>query len=190
MKRTVKVKFKGQPLGIAPIRVPSYADPLEVGFYLARELKRTNPVDTGKSRRGWTVQGHANGNVTVYNKVQYVQYLEKGHSKQAPSGFIRQALSKTRRWMRTIQLDDEPTFDFTGKAVDRLLEAKTIKLLTERHELLKTTAVIAPIQATTDEIVAKLINRIIEEGIRKNLSSSITQNQINKLLIALGIING
>lgn len=190
MKRTVKVKFKGQPLLFAPIRVPSYADPLEVAFYLARELKRTNPVDTGKSRRAWTVQGHANGNVTVFNKVHYVQYLEKGHSKQAPDGFIRQAMSKTRKWQRTLKAEDEPTFTFTGKSVDKLLEAKTLQLLADRQKLEAVTTTIAPSIITSDEVVAKLINTLIEEGRRRNTLPSLIEKQLNRLLIALGIIRG
>lgn len=190
MKRTVRVKFKGQAASVRPIKVPEYADPLEVGFYLARELKRTNPVDTGKSRRAWTVQGHKNGNVTVYNKVNYVQYLEKGHSKQAPNGFIEQAISKTRKWQRTLQLEDEPTFDFTGKAVDRLLEAKTIKLLTERSKLEEVTKTITPALSTDDIIVAKLINTLIEEGRQQNTIPSQIRRRIAELLTTLGIING
>jgi len=190
MKKTVRVRFKGKPLGIGPIRVTEGIDPLEVAFFLAKELKRTNPVDTGKSRRAWTVQGHANGNVTVYNKVHYVQYLEKGHSQQAPDGFIRQSMAKTKRWMRTVSPEDEETFEFTGKSVDRLLEAKTIKLLTERKKLEDVPVFINPTITTSDEVVSKLINTLIEEGRRKNTLPILIRERINRLLIALGIIRG
>lgn len=190
MKRTVRVKFKGQAVSVRPIKVPQYADPLEVGFYLARELKRTNPVDTGKSRRAWTVQGHKNGNVTVYNKVNYIQYLEKGHSKQAPNGFVEQAISKTRKWQRTLNPDDEPKFDFTGKSVDRLLESKTIQILANRSKLEEVTKTITPALSTSDEVVAKLINTLIEEGRQRNTIPVQIKRQITDLLLTLGIING
>jgi hypothetical protein len=51
------------------------------------DLLRETPVDTGQARQGWQMdligdQQH------VQNAVPYINRLNDGHSKQAPSGFI------------------------------------------------------------------------------------------------------
>ena len=163
-----------------------------MGFYLARELKRTNPYDTGRSRRGWTLKSYQNGNVVVFNKVHYVQYLEAGHSKQAPNGFIQQSIAKTKRWMNSLSPEEPSSINFTGKAVDRLLEAATIKTIEQRSSISKTDAVLTlPVTATvSDETVASLINTLIEEGKRKNTLPAQLKRKIRQLLIALGVIRG
>jgi len=64
--------------------------------YATKTLRIVTPVDTGKARSGWNSEttkdrdGFVNG--TIYNKVEYVEYLNKGHSKQAPRYFIEQVL--------------------------------------------------------------------------------------------------
>ena len=193
---TVKVQFPGQSsvkTNIKTIHVPEGIDAVEVGFYLARELKRTNPYDTGRSRRGWTLRGYDNGNVIVFNKVKYVQYLENGHSDQARNGFIAISINKTIRWVRTLS-PEEPTssIEFTGKAVDRLLEAATIKTIEQRSSIRKIDATLTlPVTATvTDETIAALINTLIEEGRRRNTIPSVLKRKIRELLITLGVVRG
>lgn len=56
-------------------------------------LRDRTPIRTGRARRGWIAESVNRGDVDdrrIYNKVPYIQYLEAGHSKQAPRGFIRQ----------------------------------------------------------------------------------------------------
>ena len=66
--------------------------------YATKTLKLVTPVDTGKARAGWEDQtyyapdGYLDG--SILNKVEYIEYLNRGHSKQAPSYFIEQVLMK------------------------------------------------------------------------------------------------
>jgi len=190
MKKTIKVKFKGQRSTVRPIKVPAYADPLEAAFYLSKTLKQTNPVDTGRSRRAWTIQEHDNGNITVYNKVHYVQYLEKGHSKQAPNGFIEQAISKTRRWIRGRDEESETNLNFTGKSVDRSIEASTLKILKKREARVEAELSLNAnaVSSITDAAIAELINNLIAEGKANNTLSSVVKRRIRELLISLGVV--
>lgn len=60
-------------------------------------LRIVTPVDTGKARKGWKskvqkgVDGYIDGEIA--NPVEYIDRLNKGHSKQAPKYFIEQTLS-------------------------------------------------------------------------------------------------
>ena len=52
------------------------------------------PVRSGRAKRGWEGR-YLGGNrihSTVDNKVPYVPYLEQGHSRQAPNGFMKQGI--------------------------------------------------------------------------------------------------
>jgi hypothetical protein len=66
--------------------------------YATKQLRIVTPVDTGKAREGWQskklkeIDGSDGGLIT--NEVEYIDVLNKGHSKQAPSYFIEQVLSK------------------------------------------------------------------------------------------------
>lgn len=61
---------------------------------LTNNLRSRTPIDTGRARRGWT--NRASGRTaSVENRVPYIDYLEQGHSRQAPTGFVRQAISAT-----------------------------------------------------------------------------------------------
>jgi len=57
--------------------------------YKAAVVPRT-PIDTGKARRGWRAR-----KTEIRNDVPYISKLETGYSRQAPNGFVRQALSRT-----------------------------------------------------------------------------------------------
>lgn len=52
------------------------------------QIRRRTPIDTGNARRGWNTR-----NTTIENKVPYIERLEKGYSKQAPNGFVRQGIN-------------------------------------------------------------------------------------------------
>jgi hypothetical protein len=54
---------------------------------LVKDLKEVTPVDTGKARDGWRVEGDK-----IVNDVEYIDSLNAGHSQQAPSHFIEKAL--------------------------------------------------------------------------------------------------
>lgn len=70
-----------------------------------RNIRALTPIDTGKARRGWKKtyrKQYEKGGVqkqytVVENAVPYVQFLEQGHSKQAPDGMIDPAIKRTRR---------------------------------------------------------------------------------------------
>jgi hypothetical protein len=50
-------------------------------------LKEATPVDTGRARDGWElIPGK------IINNVEYIDDLNAGHSKQAPSHFIERTL--------------------------------------------------------------------------------------------------
>lgn len=60
-------------------------------------LRVVTPVDTGKARKGWKNKkinslGGQTGEIS--NDVEYIDILNKGHSKQAPKYFIEQVLTK------------------------------------------------------------------------------------------------
>lgn len=57
--------------------------------YKAAVVPRT-PIDTGKARRGWQKRRSE-----IRNDVPYIGKLETGYSRQAPRGFVKQALNTT-----------------------------------------------------------------------------------------------
>lgn len=63
---------------------------------LASEFKSQvvprTPIDKGQARRGWQ-QRQSGNSVYVENKVPYIERLERGYSRQAPKGFVNQAIS-------------------------------------------------------------------------------------------------
>ena len=63
--------------------------------YALKEVKPLTPKDTGKARRGWHLEGKGT-NTQLVNKVEYIGYLENGHSKQAPSGMMKPLKRKIR----------------------------------------------------------------------------------------------
>jgi len=89
-------------------------------FMLVSELINTTPKDTGRCAVGWQVSVDSESDYApppgdyrdaidtskfagllvatevynIENNVEYVLYLENGHSKKAPTGFIANALAK------------------------------------------------------------------------------------------------
>jgi hypothetical protein len=67
--------------------------------YGTEQLKVVTPVNTGKARKGWdskinfTPRGRFLSG-TIFNQVEYIDVLNRGHSQQAPSYFIEQTLSR------------------------------------------------------------------------------------------------
>lgn len=64
--------------------------------YATRTLRVVTPVDTGEARAGWTssyrkdFDGFVDGKIV--NKVEHIDILNRGHSKQAPKYFIERVL--------------------------------------------------------------------------------------------------
>lgn len=58
------------------------------------EVKKRTPIDKGRARRGWNKRSQGKDRI-VENKVPYIERLEGGYSKQAPRGFVKQALRAT-----------------------------------------------------------------------------------------------
>tara|TARA_R100000734_G_scaffold18169_1_gene14859 strand:+ start:2261 stop:2566 length:306 start_codon:yes stop_codon:yes gene_type:complete len=54
-------------------------------YNTARSL---TPVDTGYAKSQWKKKRKSNG-FEVYNNVDYVPFLDRGHSKQAPKGITK-----------------------------------------------------------------------------------------------------
>lgn len=68
-------------------------------FAVERRIKQEMPVDMGRARASW---GHGSDesiyivedgglSITQGSNVEYIIYLNNGHSKQAPAGFIDRA---------------------------------------------------------------------------------------------------
>jgi putative heme iron utilization protein len=64
--------------------------------YATNTLRQVTPVDTGKARSGWYNEKYKDSNgyldASIINEVEYIDRLNKGHSKQAPRYFIEQVL--------------------------------------------------------------------------------------------------
>ena len=54
------------------------------------DLVRATPVDTGQARQGWEVTTPTTVDQPgiIENNVEHIVYLNDGHSKQAPDGFV------------------------------------------------------------------------------------------------------
>jgi hypothetical protein len=53
------------------------------------QVSGRTPIDTGRARRGWQQRSTK----VVENSVPYIEKLERGYSRQAPKGFVRQGIT-------------------------------------------------------------------------------------------------
>lgn len=58
------------------------------------ELIRNTPVDTGYAKSRWKKTRRGGKKSVLTNDAKYIEYLEKGSSKQAPKGITRPARRK------------------------------------------------------------------------------------------------
>lgn len=58
------------------------------------EVVPRTPIDTGRARRGWQQRQTGNQQI-IENQVPYIDRLERGYSRQAPRGFVKQAMTAT-----------------------------------------------------------------------------------------------
>lgn len=54
---------------------------------IVEKLKDATPVDTGLARDSWKIDGDR-----IVNDVEYIDYLNQGSSKQAPSHFVENTI--------------------------------------------------------------------------------------------------
>ena len=93
---TILVNFSQRDLDNVIISIQiltdDYQDSIAEEAY--KLMRDTTPVRTGRARRGWEKRrSRFTGSTRVVeNKVPYVIYLNEGHSRQAPKGYIQQAL--------------------------------------------------------------------------------------------------
>jgi len=64
--------------------------------YAVEQLRIVTPVDTGKARSGWYMDNRKDiygySGAVIVNDVDYISYLNRGSSQQAPQFFIEQVL--------------------------------------------------------------------------------------------------
>lgn len=58
-----------------------------VGEEVLRRIVERTPVDTGYAQSQWHLDTDSSS-FTVSNQCEYIQYLENGHSQQAPTGMV------------------------------------------------------------------------------------------------------
>lgn len=58
------------------------------------QVTARTPIRSGQARRGWQQRQFARQQI-VENQVPYIERLENGYSKQAPNGFVKQAITAT-----------------------------------------------------------------------------------------------
>jgi len=61
------------------------------------------PVDTGFARSQWDKKSTSKG-FEVKNEVDYIQYLDRGHSKQAPKGITKPTVRKMTGYIKSRRL--------------------------------------------------------------------------------------
>jgi hypothetical protein len=77
-----------------------YTEEFAAGFQnlalkiIKENLQDRTPVRTGRARRGWTASesGPKYRGRYLENKIPYVIYLDEGHSRQQPKGFIKRGI--------------------------------------------------------------------------------------------------
>ena len=92
---SIKVTLVGRRTAIREMRKDLHAEfALKTALKkkeMVSALRKVTPVDTGKARDGWTTT--ATG---LANPVKYIDRLNQGSSKQAPSFFIQRTLLTQR----------------------------------------------------------------------------------------------
>jgi hypothetical protein len=63
------------------------------GGHILSDLVAATPVDTGVAAGGWTLATNRTSAV-LENKVEYIEALNDGHSRQAPANFIEKVALK------------------------------------------------------------------------------------------------
>lgn len=74
----------------------------KIGLDLMGRVVRKNPRDTGRSAAAWTFTRAEPSNpvAILSNNIEYIQALERGHSKQAPNGFVAVSIAEIQEIYR------------------------------------------------------------------------------------------
>lgn len=60
---------------------------------LFEEIKERTPIATGVAKGEWQIEFSPNV-ISILNNIEYISYLEDGHSGQAPEGMVAISLQK------------------------------------------------------------------------------------------------
>ena len=72
----------------------------QFSFEILKAVMMLTPVDTGRARAGWRYEDLSDNQKRIYNQVEYIIFLEFGHSRQAPLGMVRIAIENALRNLR------------------------------------------------------------------------------------------
>ena len=86
----VGIKSKGFPL---ERKVKRMVNQMQDDMF--EEVKSTTPVDTGRARKAWRQTSEG-----ANNPLEYVKFLDRGSSKQAPDGMSSPALNTLKSNLR------------------------------------------------------------------------------------------
>lgn len=64
---------------------------------LFRNIKSNTPVRSGLAKRSWRKSKRGKQSFAITNSQPYVPALDKGKSRQAPSGFYKPAVAQTKQ---------------------------------------------------------------------------------------------
>lgn len=84
------VEIKGVQGAVSMLKTTLQKELDSLASDLLVEIKQRTPIKTGEARRGWKKNKQQ-----VSNRVPYIEQLERGRSRQAPDGFVRQAVTAT-----------------------------------------------------------------------------------------------
>lgn len=69
----------------------------QFSFEIMQAVMMKTPVDTGRARAGWRYEDLSEYQKKIYNQVEYIVFLEYGHSRQAPLGMVRLTIEDALR---------------------------------------------------------------------------------------------
>jgi hypothetical protein len=59
---------------------------------LVEDLKEATPIDTGLAKNSWSLEYKKDSTASIANSQEYIEYLNKGSSQQAPRYFIERTI--------------------------------------------------------------------------------------------------
>lgn len=92
MKITIDIRGDQQILDDLRNEISRFTKTVATTF--KNEVVPRTPIDTGRARRGWKQRQLGNTQI-IDNQVPYIERLERGYSRQAPRGFVKQAMTAT-----------------------------------------------------------------------------------------------
>jgi hypothetical protein len=92
----LKVVFKGNKQAIRELEQEKDREMTRIAVDLLANAKSFTPIRSGRARRGWRLESTRNTKSAV-NRVPYAARLDRGYSKQSPSGITRPTIRKTKR---------------------------------------------------------------------------------------------